>query len=327
MIKQKESYIQRAKPKEHTCELCGKRMKIQAYGCHFKNKHDMISEEYFNSYPNHLIKTFIPKNYITVKGVVVSKSVIKSTHKKMSFKNITQLKRWLLIRVFDLKGPVSLSFVKDSFYDRYTNKEWLDKLEKVLSSKFSNQSHEYAVLRWDKEVADIKLSKKSAAVTGDNNPGYQHGGRLSPFSEKFFKYKNGEADYTIEDVKCKRAKSVVDNPQNQHTRIEYYLNQGMVLEDAEKALTEHQRTFSFDKCIEKHGYIDGYNIWKKRQDKWLKTLNSKSDKEKDRINMAKGSGRINQLFKSDPEIKNIPAILYYLRFYDSKEKLNSGRLV
>ena len=306
-MKQKESYVRRVKPKEHTCELCGMHMKIQTYSLHFKNKHDISSEEYFNTHPQHLTETFIPKNYITVMGVVVLKGTIKSVHTKVPFRNITHLKRWLLVRAMSFQSVVASSFLEDSFYDGYTNREWLDKLGVVLSYKLNRHSYDYAVLRWDKETADEKGLIKSESMKGDANPAYQHGGRLSPFSDKFFKYMNNEVNYTVEDVRRKKMKSVVDNPQNQRTRIEYYLDQGMSQEEAVNALSNHQRTFSFDKCIEKYGYIEGYNIWKERQDKWQNTLNSKSQQEIDQINMVKGTERVNQLFQYNPEIKNIPA--------------------
>jgi hypothetical protein len=67
------------------------------------------------------------------------------------------------------------------------------------------------------------------------------------------------------------------------TSIEYYLNKGLTLEDAAIALKERQATFSLKKCIEKYGEKIGPIKWKDRQEKWQKTLDSKSPEEKMQI--------------------------------------------
>lgn len=77
------------------------------------------------------------------------------------------------------------------------------------------------------------------------------------------------------------------HPEKRSNRIEYYLAKGMSYEDAEKALKERQSTFSKEKCIKKYGKEKGEEIWLERQNKWLNSLNSKSDKEKDIINKKK----------------------------------------
>jgi len=65
-----------------------------------------------------------------------------------------------------------------------------------------------------------------------------------------------------------------------NTTIEYYLRRGFSLEESNKMLKNRQITFSLDKCISKHGEIDGFEIWKKRQQKWLNTLDSFPDEKK-----------------------------------------------
>jgi hypothetical protein len=67
------------------------------------------------------------------------------------------------------------------------------------------------------------------------------------------------------------------------TSIQYYLNQGMTTQEAAIALSNRQRTFSLDKCIANHGAYKGTEICQARQDKWLATMNAKTDEEKSRI--------------------------------------------
>lgn len=123
------------------------------------------------------------------------------------------------------------------------------------------------------------LNEQSERISGDKNPAYQHGGKYSPFSEKFIKGK----DPTIH---AKVAKNRAEN-QNTTTNLNYYLKRGLSQKDAELALSERQRTFSLDKCIQKFGIDRGKIIWKARQEKWLKTLNSKSVEERALINQRK----------------------------------------
>ena len=54
--------------------------------------------------------------------------------------------------------------------------------------------------------------------------------------------------------------------------IEYWLNLGYNENEAKEHISEYQRTFSLEKCINKFGEEEGRNIWKQRQEKWQKTL-------------------------------------------------------
>jgi len=71
------------------------------------------------------------------------------------------------------------------------------------------------------------------------------------------------------------------------TKIEYYLKRGYSEEYAVSKISEIQNRFSLDTCIAKHGKEEGERIFKERQDKWINTLNSKTDEEKIEINRKK----------------------------------------
>jgi hypothetical protein len=71
--------------------------------------------------------------------------------------------------------------------------------------------------------------------------------------------------------------------------VEYYLERGFDRDEAIKIISERQVTFSLDKCIEKHGLIDGTEIWKKRQEKWQNTLKSIPSDEREGINKRKNN--------------------------------------
>ena len=57
-----------------------------------------------------------------------------------------------------------------------------------------------------------------------------------------------------------------------NTNIEYYLNQGMSEDEARQALHDRQATFSYGKCIQKYGEVEGNKIFSKRQQQWLQAL-------------------------------------------------------
>lgn len=134
----------------------------------------------------------------------------------------------------------------------------------------------------------LKIRKKSSErVKGDKNPAFQHGGKFSPYSDKFIKYQNNTSNYTKNEVINKARNTKKNNPQRQPTHIEYYLSRGLDERTAREALSKRQSTFSLEKCIEKYGVDDGFQKWKLRQERWLETLNNKSDEEKDEINRKK----------------------------------------
>ena len=75
-------------------------------------------------------------------------------------------------------------------------------------------------------------------------------------------------------------------PNNQ----KYWINKGFTELEAIELVKERQSTFNLEKCIAKHGEIEGTKVFQARQDKWQKTLNDKSPEEKERILKAKMTG-------------------------------------
>lgn len=85
--------------------------------------------------------------------------------------------------------------------------------------------------------------------------------------------------------------------------IDYWLNKGYSKEESKEKLSNRQKTFSKDICIKKYGKDKGIETWKKRQDKWLKSLeksnydghSKKGIKLKERIKKHDIEGVINSL--------------------------------
>lgn len=114
-----------------------------------------------------------------------------------------------------------------------------------------------------------------------------------------------------------------------NTSLQYYLNQGLTVNEATTAQSNRQRTFSLSKCIEKYGNEEGTNRWQERQNKWQETLNSKPEDERTRIKIAKisngafVSNESTQFFKPIVDelagqfVVHIGATEYYIN-YNSK---------
>lgn len=157
------------------------------------------------------------------------------------------------------------------------------------------------------------LNELSERVKGENNPAYQHGGRLSPFSDKFIHADKIDKEELIKKV----GKSNRENGNNSTTLL-YWLKLGYSEEEAKEKLSERQTTFSLEKCIKKYGEEEGRKRWKKRQEKWLKSLDNLSEKKKEEIRMKKSTGRMIQLFNGDESAKKVSAIVYYIKIYDNE---------
>ena len=90
----------------------------------------------------------------------------------------------------------------------------------------------------------------SERMKSDKNPGFNHGGKLSPFSKKFVGYSEVEnKEQVIEDLK---KKSVITKEENNNNPLttEYYTSRGYSLKEAKGLVSERQTTFSLEKCIE-----------------------------------------------------------------------------
>jgi hypothetical protein len=72
-----------------------------------------------------------------------------------------------------------------------------------------------------------------------------------------------------------------------NTQLEYYLVLGNTLAEAEALLSKRQATFSLEKCIATLGEEHGLSRWRERQLKWLASLDTLSDEDKERVLIAK----------------------------------------
>ena len=94
----------------------------------------------------------------------------------------------------------------------------------------------------------------------------------SPFCiERYIKLGYSKDD--AENLKNNFIEKTVKN-RSTTTQINYYIDKGYSMEDAIRLRSERQKTFTLDKCIEKHGKDEGTRIWLERQKKWKEKMYS-----------------------------------------------------
>lgn len=123
--------------------------------------------------------------------------------------------------------------------------------------------------------AIIVPQKKRDNLIGDKNPGYKHGGKLSPWSEK-------STVHTTEQIAQSKRKA-----KQNYTSIrslQYWINKGFDVKEATVKLGDFQKR---DKAffVFKYGDHEGEERWKQKVESWLKTMNNKTDTEKKEINL------------------------------------------
>jgi len=85
-------------------------------------------------------------------------------------------------------------------------------------------------------------------------------------------YSKNESKVIIRKNQIEAAKQVDFEKRLIPSNIEYWINKGYSKEEAKKNVSEHQTTFSLEKCIEKYGEEEGKKRFTERQNKWLNSL-------------------------------------------------------
>ncbi len=121
-------------------------------------------------------------------------------------------------------------------------------------------------------ISEQTAKKLSRRVSGEKNPWFNHGGKLSPFSIHNAKYKL----LSKEEKEEKKLQAIFDyvksTPKNQRPmNLEYWTSRGCSEEQAIIKRRQRQSTFSLEKCVERYGDTEGLDRWKNRQEKWMKS--------------------------------------------------------
>lgn len=147
---------------------------------------------------------------------------------------------------------------------------------------------EYAKEKYKNYVSSQSKSLKKAYDTGNKTATFDH------FFPQYWIAKGMTHEEAIAKVNERKNRAYTNSNSAQkklgNTRpnqLAYWLAKGCSEEEAKLQLSKRQTTFSLDVCIEKYGFVAGYQRWLDRQTKWMDTLNAKSDDEKCRITKLK----------------------------------------
>jgi NADH:ubiquinone oxidoreductase subunit C len=178
------------------------------------------------------------------------------------------------------------------------------------------RTHKIDIETYKKTHGEIRsktyLENQSNNIKGEKNPGFNHGGKLSPLSINFIYYDEGNKEKIIEKISSSNK-----NNGNTNTTLAYWIRQGYTEEEAKQQQSNRQSTFSLEKCIEKYGKEEGEKIWLKRQEKWIDSV------KKTRKN---GFSKISQILFWDIFNKiEEKEYIYFAELNKIKEKDTSGK--
>jgi len=148
-----------------------------------------------------------------------------------------------------------------------------------LASKNDNRNIAKGYSRFAQSAKGRELFSERAK--GQNNPNSKNNTTLeqrkerSPFSEQFYIKKGSspeEATLKAKEFASFLGKHRLSSPQYMFWLMKTNGNE----EEAKRLLSERQRTFTLEKCIEKYGAIKGRERWVRRQEQWIKNYRKKS---------------------------------------------------
>ena len=146
--------------------------------------------------------------------------------------------------------------------------------------RFPNATHEEHLEMLN--AAKKSYLEKRPSVSGENNPMHKskttdlQRRQISPkcieFYEKRFPNATHEEHLEMLNDHLVKVNNIMQDKTKQVKCIEFWLAKGYNEEEAKQLISESQKTFSFEKCIEKYGEVEGVKRFEKRQEKWIKSL-------------------------------------------------------
>jgi len=237
------------------CERCGREFEAESGYVHFCNECSIIVKEEKRKRNNEA--RLVAKQNKLLKGVENVDYVID---------------RW--------NGLPTTRITGRWFNERHPDKTIEEYMEEFPDAKLVCEKTSKTLSEKLKKFMNRPEVKKmySEKMSGDKNPNAkcntteEHRKSISPFSKSFKGYE-GMSDN--EKEKNIRKHLQCDRTDKSTNQIEYWIKKGYSEEEAKEKVSERQRTFTLEKCIEKYGLEDGYKRWKERQEKWSKKIEDK----------------------------------------------------
>lgn len=193
-----------------------------------------------------------------------------------------------------------LTYIKNKYFN---NSEFLNNNKKSLKGYWIIRGHSDEII--DKKVSEnIKYSPFDYKYWMEKESLNEYDAKykansIRPIKKEYWLEKGYTESESLKLAKEAKDKNNKKGNENSCSRddiefrkssprcVEYWLNLGYCEEESNKKVSETQSTFSYDKCIDKHGELEGIKIFKERQEVWQNTLSSKTDEEIKIINFKK----------------------------------------
>lgn len=234
------------------CERCGKEFEAESGYVHFCNECSEIVKK--EKLKRNKASAFIVKQKKLLEGIENVDYVID---------------RW--------NGLATPRITGRWFNERHPDRTIEEYMEEFPDAKLVCEKTSKTLSEKSKKFMNRPEVKKmySEKMSGDKNPNAkcntteEHRKSISPFSKSFKGYEGMSDDEKEKNIRKHLQCDRTDKSTNQ---IEYWIKKGYSEEEAKEKVSERQRTFTLEKCIEKYGLEDGYKRWKERQEKWKKSL-------------------------------------------------------
>lgn len=195
----------------------------------------------------------------------IHKQGMRFAIKKRKADTLTKVRFLIAMKQRNLNVPGRLEVVNRIFISELSWQKKIEWAKRIIdyTGKKGENIEWLTLVHNSREKALELLEAKSDRLKGENNPWFNHGGKMSPFSKDSVNY-----DPSL----SKRVNDKLNETGNRSNRIEYHLNKGLGLCQAVSALKERQAVGRLDKFIERYGEEEGKKRWVERQEKWMKSF-------------------------------------------------------
>lgn len=207
-------------------------------------------------------------------------------YKKLNPKYYKSIIKSSLLRIYNIYEKYV--FEGGKIFDNLSNEDIFYKLDLIFNKVVVNKSmkEQFVILLDNEDLGNSayilycknKTKKMKEKVSSDK--------RFYSMDLESFIFREG-----IEEGTISYNKFVETQKKSSKRCIEYWISNGYSKQEAIECVKNHQTTFSKKICIQKHGEVNGLQIFEERQQKWQNTLNNKSVNEIDIINYKKNPYR------------------------------------
>lgn len=271
-------------------------MKCEICGLELKNKTELkkhITRQHKIKFPDYLgLKRDICKipeccNFVSWNVKLECYNQFCKEHNK-KFTSVRCKEYWIYIKgLTEDEAKKQVSFIQSNSFDKLVKKVGIEEAKRQREEKRIKQTYskslEYYLEKYGEEGKELYKKYKE-------NEKKQR-------SVEVLKEKWGEEKWNeVQNKKSKNSKKRVEwwlkrgfteeEAKIEITKIskesskrckEYWIKKGFSEEEAIQKVSDSQRFFSKEICIQKYGEEEGLKIWQERQDKWQETLMNKDD--------------------------------------------------